>query len=134
METIGPIEITGFDGPITIASALRDRGKHLRCGLSLADALDGDLLDLSLSVLGDQVLLQSSPALRRSDSSADRLLAHRQHGGLDAEGSRDLRLSPGSGAALGHELAAIEAGREVAVGEPEPVGRAQLDQPVEDRE
>ena len=45
--------------------------------------------------------------------------------GADAEGAGDLRLGVGEGAALGEEVGAVEAGGEVAVGEPEPAGGAE---------
>ena len=50
------------------------------------------------------------------------------------ERPRDLGLCVGAAAALGDELAPVQAGREVAVGEAEPVGRPEPDQAVEDGE
>ena len=89
---------------------------------------------LGLAAVDDQVLLQRALAGGGLDPRADRRLAHRQHLRLDAERSRDLRLGVGQPAALLEELAPVEAGGEVAVGEAEPARRAELGQAVEDRE
>ena len=135
MERIGPIEITGFEGPITIASAAAIASRTSGVGAALGDPLDLDRLDLGLGVLGDQELLQAAPALGGLDLGAHRLLAHRQHRAPSTPSARAIcacaavRRPPSA-----MNSRAVEAGGEVAVGEPEPVGRPELDQAVEDGE
>ena len=88
---IGPIEITGFDGPITIRSAFGERGEHLGRGARLGEAFDLDALDRRLALVEDQELLQAAPArracgpcVRTGSSHIGRTLA------AHAEAARDL--------------------------------------------
>ena len=63
---IGPMLITGLEGPITIASAPAQRLQHLRRRLGLGDPLELDPEHLGLAAVDDQVLLQAARAGRRS--------------------------------------------------------------------
>ena len=87
--------ITGFEGPITIASAARSASQHLGRRRGLGDPLDLDPLDLGGSTaVDDQVLLQAAPAGRRSCTLVRTgVLAHRQHPRRDPE--RRGRSGPG---------------------------------------
>ena len=123
---IGPIEITGFEGPTITTSALGDRRQHLGGRARVGDPLE---LDASIGASPWSRIRNScsprQPAGVRTRVRT-RLLAHRQDRARDAERARDLRLGGGQGAALGDEVGPVEAGGEVAVGEPEPAGRAEL--------
>ena len=125
---IGPIEITGLEGPIRIASALA--GSPARAsGVGVASAMPSSSTPSTagLAVLGDQVLLQAAPALRGPHAGPHRLLAHRQHRAPAPRGR--ARSGPGRrcGCRPRRRSAAVQAGREVAVGELEPVRGAELD-------
>ena len=130
----GPIEITGFDGPITTASAAAIASSVSAVGVAFCDPLELDRLDRALTLVDDQELLQAATALRRGDEGPHRLLAHRQHPRCYAERPPDLRLRCGQRAALGHELSPVDRGGEVEVGEAEPPRRAELDESFVDRE
>ena len=123
---IGPIEITGFEGPTITTSALGERREDLGGRARLGDPVELDPLDRRLRVVEDQELLQPPPARRGPHPRADRLLGHRQHRGVRAQRAGDLALGRGQRAALGDEVGAVEAGREVAVGEREPARGAEL--------
>ena len=116
-EMIGPIEITGLEGPTTTVSAPASASRTSALGAARFSPSNLDPLDWRLGSLHDQELLQPAPAVRRPDARLDRLLAHRQHGGAHPERPRDLLLGGGYGPSLGHEVGSVEAGREVAVGE-----------------
>ena len=113
--------ITGFEGPITIASASASAASTSGARLGLGDPLELDPVHVGLAAVDDQVLLQVAPAGRGRHPGPHRRVAHRQHPGLDPEPAGDLRLRVGRAAALVEELAPVEAGGEVAVGEAEPV-------------
>ena len=126
--------ITGLEGPITIASASRARSSTSARRLGLGDSLELDPGHLGLAAVDDQVLLQVPAPGRGQHLGPHRRLAHRQDPRLDSERGGDLGLGGGLGPALVQELTPVEAGGEVAVGEPEPVGRAEPRQPLEDGE
>ena len=118
--------ITGLEGPITIASAPRSASSTSAVGSASSIPSSSTPCDLGLAAVDDQVLLQVAPPGRGQHLGPHRLVAHRQHPRLDPEAAGDLRLGVGQAAALVEELAPVEAGGEVAVGEAEPVGRAEL--------
>ena len=125
--------MTGLEGPITIASARGDRLEGLGRGDGLGDPLELDPLDLRARPArrpGTAEGCARRSAVRTRVRTGCSLIGSTRR--LDAEGPGDLGLRAGAGAALVDEGAAVEAGREVAVGEVEPVGRAELDQAVED--
>ena len=119
--------ITGLEGPITISSAAASASSHLRRRVGLGDALELDRLDLGLAAVDDQVLLQTS---RQPAAVGTRVRTGCSDIGSTAASTpsraRDLRLGVGVAAALGEEVVPVEAGGEVAVGEREPVRRAEL--------
>ncbi len=59
---IGPIEITGLEGPITIRSDLRKRCEDFGRRACVGQALDLDALDRRLALVEDQELLKPAPA------------------------------------------------------------------------
>ncbi len=111
--------ITGLEGPMTIVSRL-----------GVLDPLQLDAEDVRLAAVDDQVLLQVAPPRRGQDLGTDRRVRHRQDPCLDPERARDLRLGVGRAPALLDELAPVEAGGEVAVGEAEPARGAEPLQPL----
>ena len=54
---IGPIEITGFDGQITIVSAVRERLEHARRGPGGVGAVEAHRHHRRLGALADEPLL-----------------------------------------------------------------------------
>ena len=126
--------ITGLEGPITIASASRSAS--------------------STSGVGSAASIPSSSTPSTSGWPPSRIRyscrSRRPAGvitlvrtGASLIGSTrawtprprdDLRLGFGQAAAVGEELAPVQAGGEVAVGEPEPARRAEPLQPLEDGE
>ncbi len=54
---IGPIEITGFDGQITIVSAVAQRLEHARRGPGALGAVEPDRHDRRLGPFADEPLL-----------------------------------------------------------------------------
>ena len=131
---IGPIEITGLEGPITIASARRERLEHLGRRARVLDAAQLDVLDRPGRALADHELLERVPGPARLHVGAHRLVAHRQHARLDAERPARLVDRLGQPGALGEPAGAAHAQREVAVAEVEPDVVAELAQAVHDVE
>ena len=60
-------------------------------------AAEPDLVDLGLLVPGDEVVLELEPAVVGADVRADRIVAHRQDRGRDAERSLEPERRPRSG-------------------------------------
>ncbi len=98
---IGPIEITGFEGPMTIVRRGGDRREDLGRRGRGRDPVELDALDRRLAVVEDQELLQPAAPRGGQDAGADRLFAHGQHRRRDAERACDLCLRRGERAALG---------------------------------
>ena len=126
--------ITGLEGPITIASAARSALSTSAVGLASSIPSSSTPCTSGLPAVEDQVLLQPAPAGGGQNLGTDRAVAHRQHPGRDPEPRCDLGLGIGGAAARREELAAVEAGGEVAIGEAEPVRRTDLRHPLDDGE
>ena len=127
---IGPIEITGFDGPITISVRTLERFEHLDGRTRGLDAAQLDVLDGPGRALADHELLERVPGPARLHVRPDGLVAHRQH--LRSYGERRAGLVDrlGQPGALGEPAGAAHAQREVSVAEVEPDVVAQLAQAV----
>ena len=63
-ERIGPIEITGLEGPTTIASAAASASRTSGVGRARSRPSNLDSLDRRLRPVDDQELLQPAPAVR----------------------------------------------------------------------
>ena len=132
---IGPIEITGFDGPIRTARARRDRVEHLRRRRRRAGAEHLDALDRPRAPLADHELLEAEPAPRARTCVRTGGVGRRQH-------ARRARRAPArapssvsvSRAPSAEPSRALEADREVAVAEVEPDLVAELAERLHDRE
>ena len=126
--------ITGLEGPITIASAARSASSTSRLGsaCSIPSSSTPSTSGSPRSTIRYSCRSRRPAAV--SDLGADRRVRHRQHLRLDPEAAGDLRLGVGLAAALLEELAPVEAGGEVAVGEAEPARRAEPLQALEDGE
>ena len=94
--------ITGFEGPITIASASRVRRQHLGARLGRPRSPPArPPCHLGPAAVEDQVLLQVARARRRSppwSAPAESLIGSTR--ALDPERRRDLRLGVGRRPAL----------------------------------
>ncbi len=123
--------ITGLEGPTTIASASASAASTSGVGSAASIPSSSTPSTGGAAAVEDQVLLQGAPAGGGDDLGADGGVGHRQHPGLDPEAAGDLRLGVGRAAAVVEELAAVEAGGEVAVGEAEPAGGAEALQALE---
>ena len=127
--------ITGLEGPITIASAMRSASSTSGGRLRLLDPLQLDAVHLRLR----RRRRSGTPAGRAGPAAVSTLVrTGASHIGSTRastpSAAGDLRLGVGRPPALVEELAPVEAGGEVAVGEAEPVRRAELGQPLEDGE
>ena len=124
---IGPIRSRGWRGRRRSASAASIASRTSGVGRRGRDPANLDRLDSGRGAVEDQVLLEPRASRRGSGpgcgpaarTSAAPRAAH-------PERARDLRLGGGAAAALGEEVVPVEAGGEVAVGEREPVRRAEL--------
>ena len=126
--------MTGFDGPTTIARAAAIASSASRGRAGGPDPVQGDVLDRAGRPFADHELLEAVPAGRVADVGADRLVAHRQHAGRDAERPAGLVDRLGQRRALRQPAGAAQAQGQVAVAEVEPDALAELAQPVHDRE
>ena len=76
----GAIEMTGFDGPMTIARARRRSPRAPPAGARAASMpCELDAVDRPLAALADHELLEGHPAPARQHARAHRLVGHRQH-------------------------------------------------------
>ena len=117
---IGPIEITGLDGPITIASACRSASRTASLGrASRAPQLHA--LHRPARSLDDHELLEGQRCAHARPPRCHRLVGHRQHAGAPRPSPRPPRLSLGQRPSRPQALGAHEAHGEVAVAEAEPV-------------
>ena len=125
---IGPIEMTGFEGPMTIASAAGDRVADLGGRAASRDSGELDLLDLRAR---RGRWIRNSWKSRQPAGVRTRVRTGSSHIGRTVastpSAARDVGRDGGQPLAALEPAAALEAGREVAVGEPEPVRRAELD-------
>ena len=103
---IGPIEITGFDGPITIARAPEIASSTSADGAASLDPVEGDVVDGPCGALADHELLESVPVAARPHARADRLVAHRQDARADADRAPRAARAPASARARGEHAGA----------------------------
>ena len=88
------IEMTGFDGPRTMARAPAI-ASSTACGRAgRLDPLQLDAVDGPLAALADHELLEGHPAPAGQDARAHRLVGHRQHAGAQARAPRSARRWP----------------------------------------
>ena len=134
---IGPIEITGFDGPITIArGASRSPRAPRRVGARRSIPSKLDVLDRALAAAEDHELLErptTRPCARTRVRTGSSHIGSTRARTPSAAVERRQRL----GQALAARPAArraLDADREVAVAEVEPDVAAELAQPVHHRE
>ena len=123
---IGPIEITGFDGQITIVSACSERLEHARRGPgrrrrpSKRTARTGD----SARSPTNHSCIASSSVRPPSRSTVMRVrtavVGHRQQLHVELPRARDLARDVGERRTRAEPLRAEQMGREVVVAEPEP--------------
>ena len=124
---IGPMLITGLEGPMTIASASRRAASDLRGRAAASDPLELDPSHLGLAAVDDQVLLQAAPGRRRcgpASGPAASLIGRTLRRDPEAAGD----LAPGRRSCVppsARNWRPVEAGGEVAVGEAEPVRGAE---------
>ena len=131
---IGRIEMIGFDGPITIASARAIASSDLRRRLGRVDAVERDVLDRSGAAVEDHELLERAPADVGQHTRGDRRVGHRQDPRSQPERRAEIRQRLGQTGARGEPPRALDADREVAVAEVEPDVGAELAQAVHDVE
>ena len=115
-----PIETTGLEGQITIASASAIACRSPGAGRAESMPSISMRVDLLGGPVAHQVLLEGPLPRRRRDAGAHRLVGHRQHGRLDAQARADLGRDRRETEALAHAQGAVDMGRQVAVAEPEP--------------
>ena len=119
---IGPIEMTGFEGPITIASASATACRTASDGGARSRPRSSTPSIGPRGPLDDHELLEGQPAPARLHPGRDRLVAHRQHARAHAQRLHHrLRAPRVSVLARAQALGSQQAHREVAVAEPEPV-------------
>ena len=122
--SIGPIEMTGFDGPITIASA---------SAIACSTASDGGARSrprsstASIGPSARSTIMNSwkgSVRPRAPTQVETGCVAHRQHARAHAHRVHDRLVRLGERCARAQALGSQQAHREVAVAEAEPVRRA----------
>ena len=92
---IGPIEMTGFDGPITIARAPAIASSTAAVGCAVSMPSNATSVDRALGALADQELLEAGPAparRARACAPARRTSAARARATPIARGQRGVRL------------------------------------------
>ena len=117
---IGPIEITGFEGPITISVRLLDRREHLGRGPARSTPSSSTPSGFSprCRIMNSWNGSQRPPAFT---ARAHGLVAHRQHRRVRGRARvhhRGVRV--GEAGARREQLGAHPAQRQVAVAQPEP--------------
>ena len=123
--------ITGLEGPITIASAvaIASRTSGVGSAASIPPSSTASTAGSPRSTIRYSCSARQPAAVRTRVRTAVSLIGSTRRSGTGAAG--DLRLGVGDPASLADEVGPVKAGGEVAVGEPEPVRRPELDQPLE---
>ena len=125
---IGPIEMTGFDGPITIARARSIASSTSAVGRAARAWRNSTSSHRTGAAVADHELLQRPPAPGGEHRRPDRLVGHRQHGGRDPERGGEPRLGCRLALALTEHPSPLQADREITVTEVEPDVDAELPQ------
>ena len=125
---IGPIEITGFDGPITTARALAIASSTSGVAAAAAAPAHLDALDRPARPLADHELLEAEPRAARRGRACARARRSAAAPAPRTPSARQLGDRLGQPRALGQPPRALQADREVAVAEVEPDVVAELAQ------
>ena len=128
---IGPIEITGLDGPTMMARAVARAARTSRVGAA-APAPSKRMSSIGpVPRRADHELLQAGLPAAGAHAGPDRHIRHREDAGvLDAERQGQLRQGLGERRALGEAPRALQADGEIPVAEIEPDLLAEVAQAV----